>query len=113
MFSGLTAKFKWQGEESSSFSIRQGVQQSGILSINFYKTYSNDLQLELEERCLGKFIGPIYTGCPTVADNVLLLSEDDGELQLMFNLSCISQKKKRNHIHPQKSVVVRNKYDQS
>ena len=72
MYSSLTAKVKWEGEVSSSFSIRQGVQQGGILSTNFYKTYSNDLQLELEDRCLGKFIGPIYTGCPTVADDVLL-----------------------------------------
>ena len=53
-----------------------------------------------------KFIGPIYTGCPTVADDVLLLSEDDEELQLMFNLSYIKSEEKRYHIHPQKSVVV-------
>ena len=107
MYSGLTAKVKWEGEVSSSFSIRQGVQQGEILSTNFYKTNSNDLQLELEDRCLGKFIGPIYTGCPTVADDVLLLSEDDEESQLMFNLSYIKSEEKRYHIHPQKSVVVR------
>ena len=101
MYSGLTAKVKWEGEVSSSFSIRQGVQQGGILSTNFYKTYSNDLQLELEDRCLGKFIGPIYTGCPTVADDVLFLSEDDEELQLMFNLSYIKSEENRYHIHPQ------------
>ena len=71
------------------------------------KPQRNDLQLELEDRCLGKFIGPIYTGCPTVADDVLLLSEDDEELQLMFNLSYIKSEEKRYHIHPQKSVVVR------
>ena len=100
MYSGLTAKVKWEGEVSSSFSIRQGVQQDGILSTNFYKTYSNDLQLELEDRCLGKLIGQIYTGCPTVADDGLLLSEDDEELQLMFNLSYIKSEEKRYHIHP-------------
>ena len=87
-------------------SIKQGVQQGGILSTNFYKTYNNDLQLELEDRCLGKFIGPIYTGCPTVADDFLLLSEDDEELQLVFNLSYIKSEEKRCHIHPQKSAVV-------
>ena len=57
MYSGLAAKVKWEGEVSSSFSIRQGVQQGGILSTNFYKTYSNDLQLELEDRCLGNLLG--------------------------------------------------------
>ena len=62
---------------SSSFSIRQTVQQDGILSVNFYKSYSNDHQIALGSRCLGNFIEPIYTGCPTVADDVLLLSLDD------------------------------------
>ena len=76
------------------------------MSTHFYKAYNNDLLIELESiaRCLGKFIGPIYVGCPTVADDVLLISEDDVELQLMFNLSNIKSQEKRYHILPQKTV---------
>lgn len=107
MYSGLTARVQWSGEISSSVNICQGVRQGGILSTHFYKTYNNDLLTELESRCLGKFIGPIYVGCPTVADDVLLISEDDVELQLMFNLSYIKSQEKRFHIHPQKTVIVR------
>lgn len=107
MYKGLTAKVKWEGEVSTSVDIRQGVRQGGILSTHFYKTYANDLLTELEAKCLGKFIGPIYVGCPTVADDVLFVSEDDVELQLMFNLSYIKSQEKRFHIHPQKTVIVR------
>ena len=94
---------------SSPFNICQGVRQGGILSTHLYKTYNNDLLTELESRCLGKFIGPLYVGCPTVADDVLLISENDAELQLMLNLSYIKSQEKRYHIHvhPQKSVIVR------
>ena len=42
-----------------------------------------------------------------MADDVLLISEDDVELQLMFNLSYIKSQEKRFHIHPQKTVIVR------
>ena len=98
MYNGLTARVKWEGEMSSLFNICQGVRQGGILSTHLYKTYNNDLLTELECRCLGKFIGPLYVGCPTVADDVLLISENDAELQLMLNLSYIKSQEKRYHI---------------
>ena len=74
MFSGLTAKVKWEGEVSESFSVLQGVHQGGILSTHFYKTYLNDFLLDLEFRALGKYTGNLYMGCPTVADDLLFLS---------------------------------------
>ena len=54
MYNGLTAKGKWEGEVSQSFSVLQGVRQGGILSTHFYKTYLIDLLLDLEFRALGK-----------------------------------------------------------
>ncbi|MCG8097222.1 MAG: reverse transcriptase family protein [Candidatus Thiodiazotropha endolucinida] len=107
MYKGLTAKVKWEGEVSPSINVLQGVRQGGILSTHFYKAYCNDQLTELEETGLGKYIGPIYIGCPTVADDLLFISEDDVELQLMFNLSYIKSQEKRYHIHPQKTVIVR------
>ena len=67
MYSGLTARVKWEGEFSQTFSVLQGVCQGGMLSTHFYKAYLNDSLLELETRALGKFIGILYMGCPTVA----------------------------------------------
>ena len=76
MHRDLITKVKLDGEVSSSINIRQGLRQCGILSTQFYNTYNNDLLTVLESRCLGKFIGPIYLGCPTVAADVLFLSDD-------------------------------------
>ena len=107
MYSGLTAKVKWEGEVSQSFSILQGVRQGGILSTHFYKTYLNDFLLNLESRALGKYIGNLYMGFPTVADDLLFLSSIDTELQLMFSLAYINSQEKRYIIHPQKSTAQR------
>ena len=84
------------GEFSQTFSVLQGVvRQGGILSTLFYKAYLNDSLLELETRALGKFIGTLYMGCPTVADDVLFMASSDDELQLMFNLAYINSQEKR------------------
>ena len=107
MYNGLTAKVKWEGEVSQSFSVLQGVRQGGILSTHFYKTYLNDLLFDLESRALGKYIGNLYMGCPTVADDLLLMSSSDTELQLMFSLAYINSQEKRYIIHPQKSTAQR------
>ena len=107
MYSGPTAKVKWEGEVSQSFSVLQGVHQGGILSTHFYKTYLNDLLLDLESSALGKYIGNLYMGCPTVADDLLLVSSSETELQLMFSLAYINSQEKRYIIHPQKSTAQR------
>ena len=107
MYSGLTARVKWEGEFSPTFSVLQGVRQGGILSTHFYKAYLNDSLLELETRALGKFIGTLYMGCPTVADDVLFMASSDDELQLMFNLAYINSQEKRYIIHPQKTTAQR------
>ncbi|MES9879262.1 MAG: reverse transcriptase domain-containing protein [Sedimenticola sp.] len=106
MYSGLTAKVKWEGDISSAFSISQGVRQGGILSTHLYKTYINDLLLELEERNLGTDIGTTYIGCPTCADDVLLITRDPGELQTMLSLAYTYSQEMRYHIHPQKSTII-------
>ena len=95
MYSGLSARVKWEGEVSQSFCVLQDVRQGGILSSHFYKTYLNDFLLDLESRALGKYIGDLYMGCPTVADDLLFLSSSDTELQLMFSLAFINSQEKR------------------
>ncbi|MES9881858.1 MAG: reverse transcriptase family protein [Sedimenticola sp.] len=107
LYTNLTAKVKWAGEVSESLKIQQGVRQGGILSTHFYKAYINDLLLDLESRTLGKHIGTIYTGCPTCADDVLLMSSSSEELQLMLHLASSYSQEHRYIIHPQKSAVVR------
>ena len=77
---GLTARVTWEGEVSPLFGVLQGVRQGGILSTHFYKTYLNDFLIELESRALGKFMGSLYMGCPTVADVILFMSSRREEI---------------------------------
>ena len=78
-----------------------------LVNLHFYKTYLNDFMLDLESRALGKYIGDLYMGCPTMADDLLFLSSSDTELQLMFSLAFINSQEKRYIIHPQKSTAQR------
>ena len=71
------------------------------------QTYLNDSLLELETRALGKFIGTLYMGCPTVVYDVLFMASSDDGLQLMFNLAYINSQEKRYVIHPQKTTAQR------
>ncbi|MES9903311.1 MAG: reverse transcriptase family protein [Sedimenticola sp.] len=107
MYTGLTGKVKWFADVSDDFNILQGVRQGGILSTHFYKTYINNLLLDIESQHLGKHIGTTYVGCPTCADDVLLMSNDSAELQSMLNIADSYAGDHRYLIHPLKSSVVR------
>ncbi len=87
MYYGLTSRIKWTGDISEAFGISQGVRQGGILSTHLYKLYVNNLLLDLESYNLGKFIGSTYIGCPTCADDVLLIADSSSELQEMLYLA--------------------------
>ncbi len=113
MYNGLTARVKWEGDISSSFRICQGVRQGRILSTHFYKTYINNLLVELEEQSLGINIGDTYVGCPTCADDALLLSTDSGELQTMLSLAYTYSQEHRYHIHPKKTTILRKNANKS
>ncbi|MES9904544.1 MAG: reverse transcriptase family protein [Sedimenticola sp.] len=107
MYSDLSGKVKWSSEVSDSFKIHQGVRQGGILSTLFYKIYINQLLLDLESQHMGKHIGTVYVGCPTCADDVLLMATDSIQLQAMLDVVNAYSRDHRYLIHPQKSAVVR------
>ncbi|MES9879604.1 MAG: reverse transcriptase family protein [Sedimenticola sp.] len=107
MYTGLTGRVKWFSDVSDGFDILQGVRQGGILSTHFYKTYINSLLLDIESRRLGKHIGTTFMGCPTCADDVLLMTNDSAELQSMLDLADSYSRDHRYQIHPLKSSVVR------
>ena len=67
--------------------MHQGVKRGGILSTHLYKLYINDLLLTLGDNKLGKHIGTNYSGCPTCADDLSLMSECTQEFQTMLSLS--------------------------
>lgn len=112
MYNNLTSKVKWKNGFSNSFPVRQGVRQGGILSTHLYKLYINDLLTELEENGMGQYIGTNFTGCPTCADDIILLSSTEEEMQSMLDTSKRYSDKHRYKIHPTKSVTI-NKYSNS
>ena len=113
MYEGLTARVKWKGQYSERFHIYQGVRQGGILSTHLYKLYINDLLLDLETHQMGKYIGTTYTGCPTCADDLSLMSENSDEFGSMLRLTHTYACKHRYKIHPEKSIAVcKNKANQ-
>ncbi len=73
LYQGLTSTEKWNGDTSLSFSINQGVRQGGVLSTHLYKQYLNELLNDLENHNIGISIGNTYAGCPTCADDIVLL----------------------------------------
>lgn len=106
MYSGLTSKVKWLGEIGPSFDILQGVRQGGVLSTFLYKTYINNVLVELKNNRLGLSIGTTYIGCPTVADDVCLISECKDELQCMLDVAARHARQGRVTLHPTKTNAI-------
>ena len=106
LYTGLSAKIKWKSDLSDSFGVFQGVRQGGILSTHFYKVYVNGFLVELRMNSLGKYIGCVYAGCPACADDVLFMTEDPEELQVMFAIARSYSGGHRFIVHPQKTKVV-------
>lgn len=113
MYTGLTSQVKWLGEVGTKYGIHQGVRQGGILSTFLYKVYVNNVLMELAKHRIGMSIGTTYIGCPTVADDICLLSEDRDELQCMLEVAVRHARQDRVTIHPTKTnAVVINKTKQ-
>ena len=105
MQSNMTTAVKWKGQLSREVQIKQGVRQGGILSPGHYKRYVNGLLRGMEEASLGISFGELYAGCPTVADDVLLMATDGFDLQAMLDLADIYASMERYNIQPAKSSV--------
>ena len=86
--------------------MNQGVKQGGNLSTHLYKTYIDPLLNVLKSKRLGFYLGTVYLGDPTVADDVVHLSKFKDELQLMLNESQGYSSQNRYQIHPVKTQVV-------
>ena len=66
----------------------------------------NPCLLELKEHKIGLSTGTIYCGCPTCADDLLLLSECENEQQIMANVVKRHSRQDRITVHPDKSNAV-------
>jgi len=85
-YNRLSASVRWCSSISRSFPVKQGVRQGAVLSPLLYAVFTSDLLFELEQSSLGAFIGSIYCGAPTYADDMTLVSHSPTELQDMLDI---------------------------
>ncbi|CAC5400934.1 unnamed protein product [Mytilus coruscus] len=106
LYDDITSTVKWQGDHSFSFRIEQGVRQGGVLSTHLYKQYINELLCNLEKHGIGISNRNTYAGCPTCADDIVLLSYDHTEMQEMLDTVYTYARDHRFQIHPVKSNTI-------
>ncbi|VDI51592.1 Hypothetical predicted protein [Mytilus galloprovincialis] len=106
-YEDLTTKVKWEGNFSRGFKEKQGVRQGGVWSPTAYKVFINSLLKIYEENKIGSYIGSIYCGAPTVADDVTLIANDPYDLQTMIDIQMDHANKFRYTISDQKSCVLK------
>ena len=105
-YKNIKATITWEGKSSTEFLIRQGVRQGGVGSPLLYKVFINDLLLDLERMDASLTIGSIHVACPTVADDVLLLSKDHERTQDLLDTVHEYVCHNRYCINASKSVVL-------
>lgn len=113
MYQDLSSKVNWKGEFSQSFPVQQGVRQGGILSTHLYKVYVDNLLKQLEKSHLGVHIGTNFAGCPTCADDILLMANTDEDLQVMLNVVHNYSREHQYTIHPTKSAIIKKNINSS
>ena len=104
-YSGMTTRVKWRGQVSDPICIQQGVRQGAVQSPSLYKQFIDPLLSQLEMSGAGLTMGEIYLGAPTVADDVLLLSNSSLDLQHMLDIVSEYSSLHRYNTHPTKSEV--------
>ena len=73
------------GYKSSVFPIHRGVRQGGVLSTFLYQLYLNDLLETLQRLNLGATVHMVYSGSPTLADDIALIATTPLNLQAMLD----------------------------
>ena len=107
LYTGGTEQFRYKGELSAPYTIKQGVKQGGVDSPPLYKLYIHNMLQQLEDKGIGLHIGPIYLGSPTCADDVELLSNEKSgfERQRMLGITKHYSQSHKYEIHPTKSTA--------
>ena len=86
LYTGLHSKVKYNGHYSKVFSVLQGTRQGGLSSPMLYLIFINDLITELQQSGLGMLIYNYNFSCPTVADDMCLVSFSKTGLENMMHL---------------------------
>ncbi|XP_021371988.1 uncharacterized protein LOC110462377 [Mizuhopecten yessoensis] len=72
---------KYEGRLGPTLKVNQGIRQGAKRSPIIYKTFSNDILNHIRDNGLGAYIGNIFIGAPTVADEISLVHDNPVEMQ--------------------------------
>ena len=86
LYSGMKSRVRVKGVVSDWLEVKQGTRQGGVTSPFLYLMYINGLIEKLEASRLGFCIFNDSCSCPTVADDMLLLSLSPNGLQQMMTI---------------------------
>ena len=101
-----TTIVKWKGKFSTGFLTQQGIRQGAKLSPTLYKSYNNQLLDVLRDNNIGAKIGTTFIGCPTVADDIALISYHPENLQHALHIVHNETRRDKVTINSTKSDVV-------
>ena len=106
MYTGTEASVKLNNSLTKWFPCTSGVKQGDNLSLTLFALFINDLALELKSMDCGIKIDNTHICCLLYADDIMLLSENEDNMQRMLNHISIWCRKWRLRINYTKSAVI-------
>ncbi len=86
LYDGMVSCVRNRGYESDWLPVLQGTRQGGVCSPFLYLVFIDQLICNLESSGLGLSMHDINLSCPTVADDMVLMSLSKSGLQRMLNI---------------------------
>jgi hypothetical protein len=106
MLDNLSIRVRVGDSLSRPVKLSQGVGQGRPWSTHDYKVMINDLLNTVIKSGLGTKIGPYTLAAPTCADDMLVVTNDEDELQLLLDIVLEYSRDERYIIHPTKSMIL-------
>jgi hypothetical protein len=85
-YTNSQVRVRWNGAESNSFTVCNGVRQGAVLSPFLFNIYIDELIHNLTSDGAGCWVGPTYYGVLVYADDILLLAPSFNALQHMVDI---------------------------
>lgn len=86
MYTDMNSQVLYQGHTSTPFKVLQGTKQGGVSSPFMYISYINDLITQLASSSHGLVLYDVSCCCPTVADDMVLVSLSRNGLNAMLDI---------------------------
>jgi hypothetical protein len=86
MYVNQKIRVRFNDAFSNLFNQGNGVKQGGILSPTLFICYIDGLLHELKQSKVGCYVGSIYTGCVSYADDIILLAPNLAALRHMVSI---------------------------